>query len=244
MDSTFVNAIAELTRIGCGPQSIVENGERFFSTVPLHMLPKLEEPTPLKVHTLTALADYVQENRDALSLDRCMIHVVSPLCVTIHSNLMERSQRFSYLMAVVESPLREVLDTWLTPLQAIISLQTLFVPEGDHATVLGLLGSLADTSEIANEDDGFSQKVTTRAGVKVMKGDAVKVPNPVTLAPFRTFADIEQPASPFLFRMESSGLGVRVALFQADGGRWKLDAISRIGSFLADKLPKDVAILT
>ena len=143
MDSTFVNAIAELTRIGCGPQSIVENGERFFSTVPLHMLPKLEEPTPLKVHTLTALADYVQENRDALSLDRCMIHVVSPLCVTIHSNLMERSQRFSYLMAVVESPLREVLDTWLTPLQAIISLQTLFVPEGDHATVLGLLGSLA-----------------------------------------------------------------------------------------------------
>ena len=48
----------------------------------------------------------------------------------------------------------------------------------------------------------------------------VKVPNPVTLRPFRTFIEVEQPESKFIFRMREGG---RCAIFEADGahGSWR-----------------------
>ncbi len=59
----------------------------------------------------------------------------------------------------------------------------------------------------------------------------------VSLRPFRTFREIEQPESEFLFRMQSSGNGVppMCALFEADGGAWRMEAIARIKTFLKEK---------
>ena len=63
----------------------------------------------------------------------------------------------------------------------------------------------------------------------------VVVPNPVTLMPRRTFFEIEQPASPFIFRMQS---GPTCALFEADGGAWQQEAMQRIAIYLRQKLSK------
>ena len=46
------------------------------------------------------------------------------------------------------------------------------------------------------QDDGVSQRATVSRGAHG-KTD-VKVPSPVVLQPYRTFIDIEQPASPFI----------------------------------------------
>lgn len=59
------------------------------------------------------------------------------------------------------------------------------------------------------------------------------MPNPVYLAPYRTFAEIEQPVSKFVFRMES---GPKAALFEADGGAWKNEAILKIKEYLQKEL--------
>ncbi|KHO31340.1 hypothetical protein OR63_10900, partial [Clostridium tetani] len=80
-------------------------------------------------------------------------------------------------------------------------------------------------------DDGVSQAATIKTGVASV--NEVKVPNPVVLAPFRTFPEIEQPESKFIFRMQS---GPRAALFEADGGAWRNEAMIKIKAYLEEQL--------
>ena len=58
---------------------------------------------------------------------------------------------------------------------------------------------------------------------------AVPVPNPVALVPFRTFIEVEQPESKFVFRVKD---GPQMGLFEADGGEWRLAAMLRIKEYL------------
>ena len=61
------------------------------------------------------------------------------------------------------------------------------------------------------------------------------VPNPVILRPYRTFPEVEQPASSFIFRMKEND-GVCCALFEADGGAWKNEAMRNIKEYLKENL--------
>ena len=57
--------------------------------------------------------------------------------------------------------------------------------------------------------------------------------NPAPLRPLRTFPEVEQPVSPFVVRFKE---GKKAALFNADGGAWKVAAVKSIGSFLRKEL--------
>jgi len=65
--------------------------------------------------------------------------------------------------------------------------------------------------------------------------EAAAVPNPVMLAPYRTFPEVEQPASPFVLRLKQGPEGGRpsLALFEADGGKWQLEAVKRVRTYLS-----------
>lgn len=78
--------------------------------------------------------------------------------------------------------------------------------------------------------------MTARSGIA--RVEEISVPNPVFLAPFRTFREITQPLSPFVLRMKQGREGglPTVALFEADGGKWKLDAIQFIRDYLEGKI--------
>ena len=69
------------------------------------------------------------------------------------------------------------------------------------------------------------------------------VPNPVTLAPFRTFRDVAQPASLFVLRVQGGGETPNVALFEADGGAWRLAAIENIKKWLEENITGEVEVL-
>src|SRR5699024_2066082 len=84
-------------------------------------------------------------------------------------------------------------------------------------------------------DDGVSQAVTINTGIA--SASDVKVPNPVTLKPYRTFVEVEQPASEFVFRMKD---GPSAALFEPDGGAWRNEAISNIHDFLVLALTEQI----
>ena len=75
----------------------------------------------------------------------------------------------------------------------------------------------------------------------------VQVPNPVELKPYRTFFEIEQPSSSFVFRMKSGGKGHEdgpmCSLHEADGGAWRLDAIEEVKHFLRYKKPDYISII-
>ena len=60
----------------------------------------------------------------------------------------------------------------------------------------------------------------------------------MTLRPFRTFQEVEQPESEFLLRLDEDG---NIGLFEADGGMWKLTARQTVKAFLEKKLAELIA---
>lgn len=77
-------------------------------------------------------------------------------------------------------------------------------------------------------DDGVSQKTTVKMGVELSD---VIVPNPVKLRPYRTFAEIEQPESSYVFRIKDTDRGPAFKLVEADGGLWKNDVMKKIKEY-------------
>lgn len=202
----------------------------------------VHEPTPtaLSVHTLCSIYDYLNRNIDELHKQGLMIHIDNYNKVSILEHLIppfEQRKRFLYAVSMTpEIHFERRMDVE----SFVIQLQSMFVQTPERDNLLKFLGSLKAGFSKTMNDDGVSQTVTAKTGVTMVS--EVAVPNPVTLQPFRTFAEIEQPASDFVFRIHGGQDEPTCALYEADGGAWKLTAIERIAEWLREKLP-DVAVI-
>jgi hypothetical protein len=202
------------------------------------------------VHTLSGFADYIEANKDELTLSEFVVHVVGPDRVDLVSKTTgEHHQRFRYITAQNYNRFAAVpafdFGRWMDPEDLIIALQALFQGSNDLAKVLRLLGNIRDEDVKTRADDGVSQSVNARSGIAVV--EKVDVPNPVTLAPYRTFPDVgAQPEGSFVFRLRKTPGGVAAALFEADGGAWRNDAVLLIANWLGGRFEDseiDLAIL-
>jgi len=203
-------------------------------------------PGVLTVNTLDGLCDYVEANRDGLDLKELLLHVESHDQVSLVSKLKgDFHQRHQYVRAQVATLFGGsfAFGAFQTSEAFIVGLQALFAASPTRDQLITLVGSIREDAVKETVDDGYAQSVKTGAGV-VMVGEK-RVPNPVDLRPFRTFREVEQPESPFVLRLQGSGAGDRpkIALFEADGGKWKLTAIAAIDAYLKDRLKDGVAIL-
>lgn len=234
-------AVAEIRDLARQTADPVEVGGATFSPTPLHQVqPELPEPDPLVVHTLEGLADYLSVNQDGLEEGEASIHIVSPTRVEVVSDLRGSGQRFTYARASYEPRVGPshiqngfVFGDFVPVERAVIAVQALFEDDGDREDVLRLLGNVRDEQVTTQEDDGITQEVIAEASIGV---DREEVPNPVDLAPHRTFPEVEQPVSPFILRMQKSDRsGIQAAFFEADGGAWKLEAIERIDAWLRER---------
>lgn len=198
-----------------------------------------EEPEPpsLKLATLTGLRDYLHANRDGIALNTLMVQVESPTVVVafgpLHGPVHQRDELVKVSCnSLVGGPAFEFGKFY--DLESFnIALQSLFVDSPDRARVLSVVGSVRAEGVRTTDDNGITQTVTAKLGVVL--NQQVDVPNPVWLAPFRTFREIEQPVSPFVLRMQSGrteGSLPTAALFEADGGNWKLTACQAIAAWL------------
>lgn len=248
IDASAVNAVRDLAQQAqSATLRTVTIADRTYSTTPLHEVKQLlPAPAALTVHTLTGLVDYIAHNRDALDLATLLVHVGNPREVYLRSRLSgEQQQRFAYLEAEALNRFAAVpsfgFGRWLETEDMMIALLALFEDTEDRAKLFRLLGNLTDEEVKTKVDDGVTQRATVKTGVAVLEN--VSVPNPVRLRPFRTFAEIAQPESPFVFRLRKGPSGVTAALFEADGGAWTLDAITGIREYLRGVLPFAVEIL-
>lgn len=122
--------------------------------------------------------------------------------------------------------------TWHEADDFIIALQAKFGQTPDRDKLVKILGNLSGGVLRTSTDDGISQSVSVRAGVTLLGEE--KISNPVTLRPYRTFHDVEQPASPFVVRLkQDKDQAPKIALFEADGGLWKRTAIESIYTYLS-----------
>ena len=214
------------------PQTLTE-GIRTFVDKPMHMLvDEIAADTPLHTNSLSSVADYIKSNADfdALASDgRKIIHVEDEKTVWLYTEMNSFKKRSALLLAsawVSSFPFGQ----WLSLENFIISVQANFVADEHRDELLSFVATVKQDTGVEQQDDGVTQKVTTRSGVSLSRTS--KVPNPITLRPFRTFSEVEQPESAFVFRIKAEeGCGVKAALFAADGDAWRHDAILKIRDY-------------
>lgn len=123
-----------------------------------------------------------------------------------------------------------------------IAIASKFVQCENLSTIIALVGKMTNQILKTVEDDGISQTVSVRAGIS-MSGD-VTVPPRVRLTPCRTFFEVEQPTSEFLFRMrKGKNEQIECALFEADGGAWKAEAQENIVLWLKESLGDSAPVI-
>ena len=228
-------ALEYLVDLGMERDPIIQLEQGTFSR---ENLKRVNDPvaTTLKVSTLTGLVDYIKANVDELK-GELLIQVKSHDEVRLFSKLNTDRDRELYIQAEAILPNNIRYNSFIDTENFNIMLQSSFVDTGDKAVLLKYTGLVQDEAVKSTGDDGVSQQVTVKTGVASV-GQAI-VPNPVSLAPYRTFPEVEQPISKFIFRMQS---GPRAALFEADGGAWRNQSILNIKNYLEKELEKAINI--
>lgn len=233
-----------------GSVAVSEVNGRQYATQHLVPIPKEFNAIPLSIHTLTAIIDYITSGADESAEDeesinrRFVLHVADFDRVNLYRELNSDKARECLLEARLEAPMFP-FDRWMDVETFIINMQTHFVQDENRDMLIRLIGTVTAEQGVTLADDGMTQKVTARSGISLVQ--EVKVPNPVELAPFRTFTEVEQPTSPFVFRVRRDGDAIMAALFAADADAWKNEAICRIRDYfdmeLPDEYKDDVIIL-
>ncbi|EKO1912202.1 hypothetical protein PZQ55_001240 [Clostridium botulinum] len=221
-------ALEYLVNLGEKRDPIIQLDQGTFSTKGLDRVTGPLADT-LTVSTLTGLVDYIKTDID--TLDELLIQVKSHDDVRLYSPLNEDREREEYIRARAILPNNIYYDRFIDTEEFNIMLQSSFVDVGDKEVLLKYTGLIKDEAVKSTGDDGVSQAVTIKTGVASV-GQAV-VPNPVTLAPYRTFPEVQQPTSKFIFRMHQ---GPKAAIFEADGGEWRNQAMRSIKAYLEEEL--------
>lgn len=217
--------------VGMGKAEIHKEEGQTYSDKKLNLI---EEPIaePFYVNSLSGLTDYLKSEFDGN--EKVIVHINSPNHVSVASALNSNKYRDGFIKAKALIPEFD-FDRWYDTEDFNIKLQSCFVKNSDRDVMLKVVGNIQESNVKNTSDDGVSQAVVAKVGVASVGN--VEVPNPVLLSPYRTFVEVDQPESDFIFRMKD---GPRCALFEADGGHWKLEAISNIKRYLADELSKEI----
>ena len=211
-----------------------EHEGQLYSDKPLHRVHYNPKADPIKLSTLTSLVDYLRAGIRDTVYDDLIVHVKSPTTVSVYSALDEDRSR-EHLVDVNAQIPSFAFDQYIDHEAFCIGLQSKFIDNADRALLLKFAGTVEAGSIAEYGDDGVSQKATVKTGV-ASKGEAL-IPSPVILQPFRTFIEVEQPVSAFIFRMQQGKYdNVQCALYEADGGAWKNNAMNEIKTFLEEAL--------
>ena len=211
-------------------------GDETYSDKPLHRISYVPRASSIEMNTLSSLIDYIKSGVDSFC-DQMIIHVQSPTKVSMYSALDCERER-EYVVEVNAQLPRFNFDQFQDHEAFCIGIQSKCIddPETGKALLLKFAGTVEAGSVAEYGDDGITQKATVKTGV-ASKCEAI-VPNPVVLKPFRTFVEVDQPVSSFIFRMKEDkySKAIQCALFEADGGAWKIGAMAAIKKYLTEAL--------
>lgn len=214
------------------PEIMDINGETY-SDKPLNRIVHNPKASKIEMTTLTSLVEYIKAKIDVMD-DKMIIHVISPTIVQLYSQLDLDREREHIVTVNAQLP-DFTYGRYMGHESFIIALQSKFIGNDDRELLLKFAGTVENGTVAQYGDDGITQKATIKTGI-ASKGDAV-VPNPVKLRPYRTFLEVEQPESSFIFRMrQDERSGVECAIFEADGGAWKNTAMKKIKEYLQFEL--------
>ena len=161
-----------------------------------------------------------------------VLHIISPTHVKLFSGLLDEKRR-EYLIESVAIVNEFQFDKYYDQERFLIELQANFATNEDLETLLQVSGNIQAGTTASYSDDGISQKTTIKSGVQ--RADVI-VPNPVKLIPYRTFQEVEQPSSLYVFRIRDDGGEPMFKLVEADNGLWKNAAMKKVKEYFEFEL--------
>ena len=193
---------------------------------------------PICVNTLSGVVDYIKNRKEELR-EAMILHITSPTTVKLYSGLLgERQREELFKSNAIVNEFK--FDKWYDQERFIIELQANFALNDDLETIMQVAGNIQAGTTANYSDDGISQKTTIKAGVQ--RNDVI-VPNPVKLIPCRTFDEVEQPSSQYVFRIQDDEGRPLFKLVEADNGLWKHAAMKNIKEYFAYELADDMKVL-
>lgn len=207
INKEFIEKIEDMT----GPK-VIETDHGAFSDKQLHRIEDRLLDT-IKLSSLNGLVTMMKQEMD--NYDKPLfVRVVSPEQVDVLGTVRYDMQRERPYVAYAKFNSFE-FDSYMSIENMIINLKSRFAPTEDRDYLVQLLGNITD-----------QQSATVKSGIQLVGEQRIKPI--VTLKPYRTFLEVEQPESDFLIRLKDG----RAALFEADGGAWEREAVKNV----ADKL--------
>lgn len=220
--------------VGLKPvQTFVINGETY-TDGSLSRVPKVKHsPDRYQVKSLDAIANLIKTEIGKARVP-LFIRIDSPTRVYVESSWDEDYDRdFLYQASCEEANFQ---PGWRDHEKAIIELKSAFIPTEGQQYLLDLLSRLCVDDGVETTDNGVTQTVTARQGVSLKQAENVR--NIVGLKPFRTFREVNQPESMFLIRVDDKS---RVAILEADGEIWKIEAKLNIKAYFENELADYIA---
>lgn len=187
---------------------------------------EIPKASAIKAATLTAMIDYIAYKAIEFPSDM-ILYVESPTEVTLMSGL-DTERRREYLFTCDANVSEFRFDSWYDQERFVIELQANFQSNSDLQAILQVAGNVEAKTTANYGDDGISQKTTIKTGIAALED--VIVPNPCILIPYRTFQEVGQPASKFVFRIKDGGRP-EFKLIEAENKLWRNEAIANIKGY-------------
>ena len=189
--------------------------------------------------TLTSFCRFIDKNPQHLDLSKAVIVIDRSFVVSLLSAPDKLDgKRTVYAMAKEHDFDEFSFGRQYSVEDFIIALKSKFVKEdSDWEQVFELAKKVIVEDSVELNDDGMSQRVTVKQGVSAASLTTVNKPTDHALRPYRIFPEVEQPKSIFFMRISGNkSTGAYIALFETDGGKWKVDASEIIKRFIEDHL--------
>lgn len=212
------------------------NGETYAKGNIARIAPHVDRPDKITVNGLDSIAKLVRNELDLAENRPIYIRVCGPRSVEVFTTLDSYMERDYLYDAVCDAP--DIKGGWMTQEEAIIKLRSSFISNEGTDYLLDLLSRICKEDNVSSDDNGVSQTVTARQGISLKHFEPVR--SRISLRPYRTFTEVEQPESEFILRLDDEG---RVGLIEADGGAWCMKAKDNIAAYFVEALSEEILSL-
>jgi hypothetical protein len=229
----FTKEAIEQIQQSTAKSEVITIGDFQYLMTPNHTQAKLITPPvphPLQISTLDGITEFLKHHQP----DSRIVHIENYRSVSVISDIHPVYQtRCLYLNA--EAPKNEFkYNLYMHMEEFIIGVMADFEPTNSCKQLLTFVGKIKSEDVYQSEDDGASQRVTVKSGITTVS--TATVPNPVTLCPYLTFSEIDQPALTFIFRIRKGSDGMQCALFKGGSSHWQTETCAQIRRYLFSKV--------
>ncbi len=227
------NIVQDIERIIKENITVTDIAGKFYSNQNLHEIKIKNTADEIEFNDLSSLVSMIKIELKKFNRP-LFINIESPTKVSVFTALdNEKDREIPYIARYSSEGF--MFGRNYSHEDFVIALRSQFIQSDDTKDMLELLKKVTNAQSVETEDDGITQRVTASQGsslARTIQSAPIRL-----LAPYRTFNDVEQPTSEFLFRMKDS---YSFALYEADGGAWKRQAKENIKTYFYETLTEEI----